>query len=70
MAANQDVTTRTLRVVRTLTDRVADLERRVGAKPRAIASAGSAYARTCALIDAGREREIAVPPPPSRGRRR
>ena len=71
MAANKDITTRTLRIVKTLADRVVDLEQRVGgARSHATASAGSSYARTCALIDAGRQRDIEVPLPPGRARTR
>ena len=70
--ATNDTTTRTLRIVKTLTDRLTDLERRVGVKPRATASMQglSAYERTCRLVDLGRQNEIEVPLPPTRARRR
>ena len=60
---------RITRITRALCDKVVALERHVGTRPP-LATASSAYARTCALIDAGRAAEIAVPPPPGRARRR
>ena len=69
--ANDDLL-RTLRIVRTMHDRLTNLERRVGVKPRATASSlqgRSGYERTCRLVDLGRQDEIVAPLPPVRGRR-
>ena len=68
-----DTTTRTLRIVKTLAERVADLERRLGAKPALALAASlkglSPFERTCRLVDAGLEHQIVCRPPPTRARR-